>query len=199
MNTIKSIITIALFTLISTISFAQVGDSTAAEIMEIMSLLEDEEKREMIIVAKSQQKFTAEEELSWVLAHLNDDAKAYVLRYIESKAGSRLKKKGVADIYWVESSFDFGKISEGKFVTHKFNFENIGDVPYLIQEVEGSCGCTIADYPKEAIPPGGKGIITVRFNSIGKVGENTEFVTVLGNSQPQHVSLLIEAEVYENP
>jgi hypothetical protein len=199
MNTIKSIITIALFTLISTTSFAQIVDSTAAEIIDIMSLLEDEEKREMIIVAKSQQKFTAEEELSWVLANLNDDAKAYVLRYIESKAGSRLKKKGVADIYWIESSFDFGKISEGKFVTHKFNFENIGDVPYLIQEVEGSCGCTIADYPKEAIPPGGKGIITVRFNSIGKVGENTEFVTVLGNSQPQHVSLLIEAEVYENP
>jgi hypothetical protein len=199
MNTIKSIIILTIFTLISSIAFAQTKDSTDAEIIKIMSLLEDEEKREIIIVAKSQQKFTAEEELSWVLANMDDNAKSYVLRYIESKAGSRLKKKGVADIYWIESSFDFGKISEGKFVSHKFEFENIGDVPYVIQDVEGSCGCTIADYTKKAIPPGGKGVITVRFNSIGKVGENTEFVTVIGNSQPEHVSLLIEAEVYENP
>ncbi len=198
MNTIKSIITVALFTLISSITFGQTNDTIDAEIINIMSLLEDDEKREIIIVAKSQQKFTAEEELSWVLDHLNDTAKAYLLRYIESKAGSRLKKKGVADIYWIESSFDFGKIREGEFVTHDFNFENIGDVPYKIQEVEGSCGCTIADYPKQSIPPGGKGVITVRFNSIGKVGDNTEFVTVLGNSQPEHVSLLIEAKVYEN-
>lgn len=198
MNTIKSIIAIAIFTFVSSTNFAQVKDSTDAEILDIMSLLQEDEKREMVIVAKSQQKFTAEEELSWVLANLNDTAKAYVLRYIESKAGSRLKKKGVADIYWIESSFDFGKIREGQFVTHKFEFENIGKVPYLIEDVEGSCGCTIADFPKKTIPPGGKGVIIVRFNSIGKVGENTEFVTVIGNSQPHHVSLLIEAEVYEN-
>lgn len=176
---------------------AQTKDSTTNAILEILELLEEEEQAEIAMHARSQRDITPHEELVWLLANMNDSAKARVLKYIERKAGSRIKpKKGTADIYWLESSHDFGTIREGKFYVHEFEFENIGKVPYLIQSVEGSCGCTIADYPKEPIPPGGKGTITVQFNSKGKKGANTEFVTIVGNSQPQNVSLIIEAEVY---
>ena len=177
--------------------FAQDKDSTSSEILEILTLLEEEEKDEIVMHAHSQRDVPQNEELKWLLENMSDSAKNRVLLYIQRKAGSRIKPKaGTADIYWLESSHDFGTIREGKFVTYKFEFENIGDVPYNIKEVEGSCGCTIADYSSKAVPPGGKGYILVKFNSKGKKGDNTEFVTVIGNSQPEHVSLIIEADVY---
>lgn len=183
--------------LFSTVGIAQDKDTATAEILDILSLLEEEEKDEIVIHARSQQDVPQDQELAWLLSNLDDSAKARVLLYIQRKAGSRLKPKaGTADIYWIESSHDFGSIREGNLVTYKFEFENIGKVPYHIKEVEGSCGCTIADYSTNSIPPGGKGYILVKFNSKGKKGENTEFVTVVGNSQPEHVSLIIEAKVY---
>lgn len=197
MNILKySLLICCLFTF-STIASAQEKDSSITEILDILSLIEEHEKDEIVIHARSQRDIPQDEELTWLLSNMNDSAKARVLLYLQRKAGSRIKPKaGTADIYWLESSHDFGVIREGKFVTHKFEFENIGDVPYEIKEVEGSCGCTIADYSSKSILPGGKGYILVKFNSKGKKGDNTEFVTVIGNSQPEHVSLIIEAHVY---
>ena len=85
---------------------------------------------------------------------------------------------------------------EGEVVKHVFEFENIGTVPYVIESVEGSCGCTIPTYTKKPIAPGQKGKIVVTFNSRGKVGDNTEFITIKGNSHPSSVSLMIEGHVY---
>jgi|AntRauTorckE5430_2_1112549.scaffolds.fasta_scaffold19359_2 hypothetical protein len=175
---------------------AQTKDSTTNTILEILELLEEHEQAEIVMHAHSQRDIPPQEELTWLLANMDDSAKARILIYIERKAGSRIKpKKGTAVIYWLESSHDFGTIQEGKYYVHEFEFENIGKAPYIIQTVEGSCGCTIANYPKEAIPSGGKGTITVQFNSKGKRGDNTEFVTIVGNSQPENVSLIIEAIV----
>lgn len=178
-------------------TFAQNKDSVTAEILDILTLLEAHEKDEIVMHAHSQRDIPQDEELAWLLENMSDSAKTRVLLYIKRKAGSRIKPKaGTAEIYWLESSYDFGTIREGKVVTYKFEFENIGDVAYNIKEVEGSCGCTIADYSSNAVPPGGKGFILVKFNTKGKKGDNTEFVTVVGNSQPEHVSLIIEAKVY---
>jgi hypothetical protein len=181
----------------TTHSFAQKQDSVSAEILEILTLLEEYERDEIVMHARSQRDIPEEEELTWLLSTMSDSARARVLVYIQRKAGSRIKpKKGTASIYWLESSHDFGRISQTRAVNHKFEFENIGNVAYTIKEVEGSCGCTIADYSASEIPPGGKGYILVQFKPQGKLGKNTEFVTVVGNSQPEHVSLIIEADVY---
>ena len=181
----------------STYTFAQTQDSVTAEILEILDLLEDYERDEIVIHARSQRDIPQVEELTWLLSTMSDSARARVLVYIKRKAGSRIKpKKGTATVYWPESSHDFGQISQQRAVNHTFEFENIGDVAYTIQSVEGSCGCTIADYSASEIPPGGKGYILVQFKPQGKRGKNTEFVTVIGNSQPEHVSLIIEADVY---
>jgi hypothetical protein len=178
-------------------SFSQEKDKTTAEILEILKLLQEDEQKEIVIVARSQKDTPPEIELEWLLSNLDQEAKDRVLAYIERKAGSRLKKKGAADVHWLQSVYNFGVTPEGKVVTFNFEFENIGDVPYLISNVEASCGCTIAEYPKEPIPPGGKGMIKAKFHSIGKVGDNTEFITVVGNSHPEHVALIIEGKVYK--
>lgn len=46
-----------------------------------------------------------------------------------------------------------------------FQFMNTSDVPLLITEVTSSCGCTIATWPQDAIPPGKSGSISVTYHA----------------------------------
>lgn len=172
-------------------------DPLSTKIMGILPLLKDEEKRDIVVIARSQRKIKPEEELVWLLASLDEEQKGRVLKFLKSKAGSRLKAEDtVAEIYWLEDLYKFGYIREGKVIKHVFEFENIGKVPYIIENVEGSCGCTIPSYTRAPILPGEKGKIVVTFNSKGKVGDNTEFITIKGNTHPASVSLMIEGHVY---
>src|ERR1017187_978990 len=41
-----------------------------------------------------------------------------------------------------ETEFDFGKIPQGKPVTHVFEFTNNGATPFSLDNVQASCGCT---------------------------------------------------------
>src|SRR5688572_12816570 len=52
------------------------------------------------------------------------------------------------------TTHDFGTISQGERVTTKFKFKNTGGSDLVISEAHGSCGCTVPDYPRKAIPPG---------------------------------------------
>ena len=41
-----------------------------------------------------------------------------------------------------ETEFDFGKIPQGKPVTHIFEFTNTSGKPFALENVLASCGCT---------------------------------------------------------
>src|SRR5437870_2211482 len=60
---------------------------------------------------------------------------------------------------------DFGKITAGEVVSFAFSFKNIGKGDLVIRAAQGSCGCTVPEFPKGAIKPGDSGIINVTFNS----------------------------------
>mgnify|MGYP001579808444 CR=1 FL=1 len=75
----------------------------------------------------------------------------------------------------------FGVIKEGKKAIHKYKFENTGNRDLKIEEVKTTCGCTVADYPKEAIPPGGRGKIIVSFDTKHKDGPYVKGVNVHHN------------------
>src|SRR6476620_6701837 len=62
---------------------------------------------------------------------------------------------------------DFGTITEGEKVSFAFKFKNTGTADLFIRSASGSCGCTVPEYPKEAIKPGKEGIINVTFDSTG--------------------------------
>ncbi len=98
-------------------------------------------------------------------------------------------------IEFAETRFDFGTITEGQKVRHRFKFTNSGPVPLVIAKAEGSCGCTIPTYPKEPIPPGGVGHIDVEFDSSGRLGKNSKTVTVSANTEPNPTVLFILADV----
>lgn len=90
---------------------------------------------------------------------------------------------------------DFGKLREGEHVSYIFKFKNSGKRDLIISNQKTTCGCTVADYPKEPVKPGESGQITVAFNSEGKVGMNTKTVTLTANTQPNTKVLTIKAEV----
>ena len=64
-----------------------------------------------------------------------------------------------------ETTFDFGKIPQGKPVTHTFTVENIGADSLKIDNVQASCGCTTPEWSKTAVATGGKTTIKVGYNS----------------------------------
>ncbi|MCU0432538.1 MAG: DUF1573 domain-containing protein [Bacteroidia bacterium] len=74
--------------------------------------------------------------------------------------------------------YNFGTIKQGESVTHEFRFRNTGKEPLIINNAQGSCGCTVPEYPKEPIKPNGTGIIKVTFNSAGKSSIQDKTVTI---------------------
>ena len=64
-----------------------------------------------------------------------------------------------------ETSFDFGKIMQGKPVFHDFQVTNLDSLPLVIDNVQASCGCTTPQWSREPIAPGATSIIKVGYNS----------------------------------
>lgn len=73
--------------------------------------------------------------------------------------------KAPAKATWVATEHDFGSIAQGEPVSHTFEVINNGQQPFTITNVKPSCGCTLADYTKEAIQPGEKGIVTATYSA----------------------------------
>ncbi|HVD98575.1 MAG TPA: DUF1573 domain-containing protein [Cytophagaceae bacterium] len=96
---------------------------------------------------------------------------------------------------FLESSFDFGKIDEGKKVEHIFKFKNTGENPLVLQDARASCGCTIPEYTKDTIAPGSEGELKVIYDSANKEGKIDKTVTVTANTEPATTDIKISAFV----
>lgn len=90
---------------------------------------------------------------------------------------------------------DFGRLSAGENISYSFHFRNTGNADLIISGCSATCGCTVADYPKDRIVPGGEGYVTVTFKSAGKAGQQFQEVTVVSNAQPSNTKLRIVAQV----
>ena len=90
---------------------------------------------------------------------------------------------------------DFGRLSAGESISYSFHFRNTGNADLIISSTSATCGCTVADYPRGRIAPGGEGYVTVTFKSAGKSGQQFQEVTVISNAQPSHTKLHITAQV----
>lgn len=102
--------------------------------------------------------------------------------FAQEKKEAEQKKDGPA-ITWEEKTYDFGNIYQGDKVEHTFYFTNTGNEPLIITNVQVSCGCTTPKgWPRDPIPPGAKGEITVSFNSTGKMGMQNKPVTLVSNA-----------------
>lgn len=91
------------------------------------------------------------------------------------------KKNGPA-ITFQKDTHDFGDIHQGDKVQHVFTFENTGNEPLIITNVQTTCGCTAPSWTRDPIAPGQEGEITVQFNSTGKIGRQNKVITVVSNA-----------------
>lgn len=110
-------------------------------------------------------------------------------------ASSEQARDNVPAYKFVTEEHDFGTITEGESVSFAFQFTNVGKGDLVIRSANGSCGCTIPEFPKEPLKPGQSGIINVTFNSEGKSGEQHKTVTLIANTIPATYVLSIHANV----
>lgn len=101
----------------------------------------------------------------------------------------------LATMDFEDTTFDFGKMHEGEAASHEFRFTNNGKAPLLIANAAGTCGCTVPDYPHEPVAPGQSAVISVKFNSAGKIGLQNKSVNIYTNSKKGTHVLTITAEV----
>lgn len=105
----------------------------------------------------------------------------------------------VADALIVkETEYNFGKIPQGKPVTHVFEVSNGGTTPLKIANVVASCGCTTPEWEKEKnVAIGGSTKITVGYNAAAE-GPFTKQITITYNENQVKV-ITIKGEVWKTP
>ena len=94
-----------------------------------------------------------------------------------------------------EEIHDFGRVIQGEKVSFAFKFKNVGKANLIITDAKGSCGCTIADYPKTPVAPNEEGVIDVTFNTENKKGYQNKTITIIANTQPNTKVLTIKAQI----
>lgn len=94
---------------------------------------------------------------------------------------------------------NFGTITAGEKISFAFRFKNAGNGNLLIRAAQGSCGCTVPEFPKEPIKPGGSGVINVTFDSSGREGHQEKSVSIISNTIPNTFMLTITGEVIGDP
>jgi len=80
-----------------------------------------------------------------------------------------------------ESGYAFPDVEEGTTVTHVWEIKNIGTGDLIINDVESSCGCTSAITDSKVIAPNSSTKLRTVFDTKGRLGVNTKFVTVHSN------------------
>jgi hypothetical protein len=97
---------------------------------------------------------------------------------------------------------DFGKVKQGKILTHVFKFVNEGDETLTIDRVRTSCGCTAVLVSRKEIPPGKEGELKVTFNTRGYAGKLSKLIYVDTNDPAQkskQITVSAEIEVAPQP
>jgi hypothetical protein len=98
-----------------------------------------------------------------------------------------------------EEEFNFGKLEQGKSVSHEFKFKNVGKEPMVISDATATCGCTKPSFAKDPIKPGGNGVISVTFNSTGKMGAQDKAITITSNAKDGQKVIHLKGEVEPKP
>ncbi len=97
-----------------------------------------------------------------------------------------------------ETEFNFGKIPQGKPVTHIFTVTNIGKTAFKLDNVQASCGCTTPVWDREkTIAAGTSSDITVGYNAAAE-GTFAKTITITYNGTQTKV-LQIKGEVWKTP
>ncbi len=105
-----------------------------------------------------------------------------------------------AEIKFESKEFDFGEIKEENGpVSTVFEFQNVGQLPLVLNGVTASCGCTTPTWTKEPVAPGQKGQVKATYSVVGRPGPFRKTITVKSNASEATTQLIIKGTVIPKP
>ena len=109
---------------------------------------------------------------------------------------------GQPKIEFEKKTHEFGDIhEEGGKVTARFIFKNVGTEDLLLTNVKPGCGCTAANYTREAVAPGQTGFIDATYDPWNRPGSFNKNIKVSTN-EPDQASpyiIFIKGNVIKRP
>lgn len=100
------------------------------------------------------------------------------------------------DITTASPVINCGQIAFRQPVKAEFTLKNSGDRPLVINSVRTSCGCTKADYPKEAVAPGQTFKVSATYDA-RQMGHFQKQLAVYSNAGDQPFMLTLKGMVVE--
>jgi hypothetical protein len=95
------------------------------------------------------------------------------------------------------ASYSFGKVKQGERVNLELHFINTGKEPLIISSANTTCGCDVAAFPREPIPPGGPGTIKYTLDTTGRSRIQNKPIYITYNTN-QLLTISIYGEVVAN-
>jgi hypothetical protein len=92
-------------------------------------------------------------------------------------------------IEFEKDAHDYGTIENGANGDCVFIFKNTGNAPLILENVKGSCSCTVPSWPTDPILPGKTGEITVHYNT-NNSGSINKSVTITSNAVNESVKVV---------
>ncbi len=114
--------------------------------------------------------------------------------YSQKEINTNQDTQDIPEIYFENTTHDYGNIKYGSDGLCEFAFKNTGKEPLLLTNVKASCGCTTPTWPKEPIKKGKKGTIVVKYNT-KIIGSFTKTIRVYSNAKTSPVTLKITGTV----
>jgi hypothetical protein len=84
---------------------------------------------------------------------------------------------------------DYGTIKQHGNGTYEFKFKNTGNEPLIISNAQGTCGCTVPEWPREPIAPGQSATIKVKYDT-KIVGPFSKGVTLTSNATNEPTKMI---------
>ena len=112
-----------------------------------------------------------------------------------------MQAKKYPQIKFEKTVIDFGTFSIDEPVQKcTFKFTNVGNAKLVINAVHASCGCTVAEYPKDFIAPGATGEITVTYDGSNKMpGRFKKNIQIFSNCKEDMARIFIQGEMTDVP
>ncbi|MDC3230111.1 DUF1573 domain-containing protein [Bacteroidota bacterium] len=114
--------------------------------------------------------------------------------YIPSKNNNKSNFER-ANIKFSKLNFNFGIVNKDQVISRYITFKNDGKRDLVISNVKSSCGCTIANWPKNPIAPNNSDSLLLELNTSSLNGKIMKTVTIISNSKPNTKVITINAQI----
>lgn len=85
-----------------------------------------------------------------------------------------------------KTEHDFGTVSvNAGYITCSYTAINKSDSSVVILGALSGCGCAVPSYPKDPIAPGGKAIVSVTYDTLGRPDGDFEKEIILHTTAPK--------------